>query len=228
MGLFSSLSNIFSGASTATDWLGVADSVAPTLVSLASNTLAERDSARAATVSAGASDNAARTQWSMFNQSRDDLAPYRDAGSGALYQLAALQGVDYSGAPGTTEDRRQTAMARFEASPGYDFRLGEGIKALDRSAAARGRLFSGAQAKGVLEFGQNIAAEEFGANLNRLSSLAGVGQAATGSTATMGAYAANAAGKNTVSAANARASGMMAASNMRTSNLNNLLYMYGT
>lgn len=49
----------------------------------------------------------------------------------------------------------------FEASPGYQFRLDEGGRAVDRSAAARGLLLSGAQNKAITRFGQGEASGEF-------------------------------------------------------------------
>lgn len=95
--------------------------------------------------------------------------------------------------PAKTNSQIQSdAFSRFVASPDYQFRLSEGTKALDRSAAARGLLLSGAQAKALTDYGQNMASTEYGNYFNRMASLAGVGQSATGGTATAGSqYAAN-------------------------------------
>lgn len=81
-------------------------------------------------------------------------------------------------------------MSDYQADPGYGFRLSEGLKALDRSASARGGLLSGAALKGITRFGQDTASNEFqnafnrfqvgqGNQFNRLSSVAGLGQTAT-------------------------------------------------
>ena len=142
----------------------------------------------AAAQAQGANDSAA-LQREFYYQNRADLAPYQDVGSNALYNLAALHGVEYANAPGTFDDRARTAASRFVASPGYQFRLGEGVKALDRSAAARGQLLSGAQTKAVQGYGQNLASGEYGNYVNRLANLSGVGQAAGSSAATLGANA---------------------------------------
>lgn len=75
----------------------------------------------------------------------------------------------------------------FTVDPGYAFRLSEGMKALERSAAARGGLLSGATMKGLQRYGQDLASQEYqnafnryyaerNAALNPLQSLAGVGQ----------------------------------------------------
>ncbi|WP_375182734.1 hypothetical protein, partial [Sphingomonas adhaesiva] len=39
--------------------------------------------------------------------------------------------------------------------------MDQGIEALDKSAAARGRLLSGAQQKGVTDYSQNVASQEY-------------------------------------------------------------------
>lgn len=63
----------------------------------------------------------------------------------------------------------------FYASPGYQFRMDEGIQALDRSAAARGRLLSGAQNKAINRYAQGTAANEFHDYTQRLAQIAGLG-----------------------------------------------------
>ena len=174
-----------------------------------------------------AANSAAGVQQNMYNQNRVDTRPYRDIGSSALYNIAALNNVEYEGAPGTTAERRDAAFGNFEASPGYNFRQTEGIKALDRSAASRGRLQSGAQDKAILDFGQGLASQEYGNYQNRLSNLAGIGQTATGQTGQVGQYAAGQIGQSTQNAGTARASGYAGAANARSNSLSNLAYMYG-
>ena len=49
----------------------------------------------------------------------------------------------------------------FETSPGYDWRLGQGLQAIDRSAGARGTLRSGRTMKAAQEYGQDLASEEY-------------------------------------------------------------------
>jgi hypothetical protein len=53
------------------------------------------------------------------------------------------------------------SMEGFEGSPGYQFRLGEGLKALERSAASRGTLLTGGTLKGLERYGQNLASQEY-------------------------------------------------------------------
>jgi hypothetical protein len=84
---------------------------------------------------------------------------------------------------------RPFGTEQFQADPGYAFRQAEGMKALERSAAARGGLLSGGTLKGIQRFGQDLASQEYGnafnryqiersARLNPLQSLMGSGQSA--------------------------------------------------
>jgi hypothetical protein len=58
----------------------------------------------------------------------------------------------------------------FQADPGYQFRLAEGQKALDRTAASRGKLLSGAQFKASQDYNQGMASNEYGNWWNRYTS----------------------------------------------------------
>ena len=224
MGLFTALSGAVGGSGS---WWDVADQVAPAAFSMLTSNNASNTSQQAASQVAGATESAARAQLAMFDTSREDFQPYRNTGTGALYALAGLNNVEYEGAPGTMKQRADTAMSRFQASPGYQFRLDEGTKALDKSAAARGKLLSGAQLKGVTNYAQNVASSEFGNYQNRLANLAGIGQSATGATANAGAAATGNAGALQVSGASARAGGMVAGASAQNQSLSNLAYLWG-
>jgi len=60
-----------------------------------------------------------------------------------------------------------TGQELLEEDPGYQFRLDEGRKAMERSAAARGTLRSGATLKGLIDYGQNTASDEYQKAYNR-------------------------------------------------------------
>lgn len=80
--------------------------------------------------------------------------------------------------PTTTDDQPLDLNALIAATPGYQFRLGEGLRAVERSAAARGILGSGATLKGLQRYGEGLASQEYGDFANRLASLIGLGQTA--------------------------------------------------
>lgn len=100
-----------------------------------------------------------------------------------------------------------TPYRGFTKTPGYDFRMREGMNAIQASAAARGGLNSGATMKALGRFGQDYAASEYGTYLNRLGAMAGVGQTATGTVANAGQNYAAGAGNALMAAGQARASG---------------------
>ncbi len=160
---------------------------------------------QAADVQAAAAQQAGQIQERQYQQTREDLAPWRTVGEQALYQYADLLGIPAPGAEGpVTPD-----YSAFTESPGYQFRLAEGQKAIERSQAARGLLGSGQTLKAITEYGQNIASQEYGNYMNRLSGLAGVGQATTVQTGQFGASAAAQTGGAIEAAGRARASGYL-------------------
>ncbi len=110
-----------------------------------------------------------------------NMQPYLNAGTGALNQLAQLNSGNYSS---------------FQESPDYQFTLQQGLQGLDRSAAARGSLYSGGQQADLMQFGQGLASQEYGNYYNRLASLAGMGQSAASALAGVGNTYANATANN--------------------------------
>lgn len=83
------------------------------------------------------------------------------------YANALAQLRQYAGASGATlptynaYSPMTTVSDTFTADPSYAFRVSEGTKALDRSAASKGMLLSGAQGKALTDYGQNTASEEY-------------------------------------------------------------------
>lgn len=150
----------------------------------------------AARISAQAAGGATAAQERMFERSVQLQEPWRQAGVGALNYLSTGM------APGG-ELARDFSMADYTADPGYAFRQTEGQKALERSAAARGGLLSGAMLKGISRYGQDLASQEYqnaynryqanqSNKFNRLASVAGLGQTATNALQTAGQnYASN-------------------------------------
>lgn len=93
---------------------------------------------------------------------------------------------------GFLDDRQAAGFGRFFTSPDYQFRMNEGVRAVDQSGAARGSLMSGNQLKELTRYGQNLAAGEYGDYMNRMFSVAGLGQPVnTGQAAAGGGQAFN-------------------------------------
>ena len=199
----------------------------------------------AAKMQANAAQNAANIGSQTANQqmdlARDIFAqqtalnePFRQGGVNALNRMQDLLGLSGNRrAPGYGSLSKNFSMADFQADPGYAFRLSEGLKTLDRGAAARGGLISGAAVKAAQGYGQDLASQEylnafnrFQTNrtnlLNPLQAIAGTGQTATNTLSqagqNMGTNVSNAMGAsgqaqmNAMTAgADARASGYLGA-----------------
>jgi hypothetical protein len=157
-------------------------------------------SSKAASTQASAADRATELQERMFNKQIELQEPFRQSGINALNKI---ESGDIMGS----------------MDPSYSFRFQEGLKALDRQAAARGGLISGGALKAAQRYGQEFASNEFGNAYNRLASRAGFGQTATNN---MGAAAGNFgmnAGNLMTGAGAARASGYVGGANALTSGL---------
>lgn len=71
---------------------------------------------------------------------------------------------------------------KIQNLPGYQAQLSSGIDAIEKNASARGYLGSGRLLKELGDYGQNTMASFYGNELNRLASLAGMGQQAATTT----------------------------------------------
>jgi len=102
-------------------------------------------------------------------------------------QQSAIQAPQMAMQPGTVMAPPVNPWDQFRNSTNYQFRLNEGMGALNRNYAARGLLESGAAMKGINNYAQNFASNELGNYMAMLSgqqnmgmsgasALAGVGQ----------------------------------------------------
>jgi hypothetical protein len=180
-----------------------------------------------------AAASAADIQKSQFEQTREDQAPYRQAGYNALAEMQRTAG----NVPGAFK----FGMDQFQQDPGYAFRLSEGQKALDRSAAARGGLISGGALKAAGRYGQDMASQEYqnaynraltGYNTgvasenqlyNRQAGLAGIGQTSANLVNQAGQNYATNAGNLMTSGAAANAAGQVGMANAFTGGLGTYL-----
>lgn len=197
---------------------------------LVSGVLGANASSNAAKAQANAANKATAVGDAQYQQTREDQTPWREAGTVALSQLAA-------GTKSGGELNRNFTLADFQKDPGYDFRMSEGQKALERSASARGGLQGGGTLKALTRYGQDYASNEYGnaynrfnndntTRFNRLASLAQVGQTANNTIAQAGQANANNASENALAAGNARASGYVGTANAINSGLNNSMSLY--
>ena len=205
-------------------------------------------------MAADASKDAANLQQDRYAQTRADLQPYFQPGYNALndaYGLARLGptggGPDYLAQAAGNLPGRMT-QAELEATPGYQFDLREGLKAVQSSAAARGLGVSGASLKGAGAFATGLAnktyLDQFNVgqkrfedylnlntgqqgnvtnSFNRLNSIAGMGANAAAGLGTTGAGLANTAGNYIQQGGLANAAGLQGVGNALTGGANNYL-----
>lgn len=150
-------------------------------------------------------------QKQQYADQQKNIAPWLQAGQGAITDLSQM--VQNGGFPDWTQTFQAPTDVTEQNDPGYQFRLAEGQKALERSAAARGNLLTGGTAKAEQRYGQDYASNEYqnvynrslqqyqlGYNqfeqnqankFNRYAALAGVGQTAAGQLSQAGQSASN-------------------------------------
>jgi hypothetical protein len=174
----------------------------------------------AADTQAAAAAEANALQRYMYDTTRADQAPYREAGVDALGRLRGFSD-------------RMLRPDEVMAEPGYQFGLREGIDNIESTAAARGGLYSGNTLKGLTRFANDYATTKFNeawnrsetaqsTRWNRLAALAGIGQTATNQVQSAGQNYANGVGNTLMSNANAQGAAGMARADIWGNALNQL------
>jgi hypothetical protein len=176
----------------------------------------------AARTQANAANRAADISNEQYQQTRQDQMPWMQAGQRALGKLEAAS--DYT----------PFGMGQFTQDPGYAFRLKEGQRALDASAAARGGLISGNALRAAQGYGQEMGSQEYQNAFNRyqiernaklapLQSLAGVGQTTAQQLGQTGATNAANVGNYLTGGAAAQAAGQVGSANAITGGVSQYL-----
>ncbi|SFF76692.1 hypothetical protein [Methylobacterium sp. yr596] len=172
---------------------------------------------------------AAATQKAMYDQTRADLAPYRDIGINAGTQLQNRL-TDLT-APVVMD------QATLMATPGYQFNLSQGLKAAQNSAAARGLGLSGAAIKGATNYATGLADSTYQNQFNnavtnqqnaynRLLGVTQLGANAANQTGQFGASTAQGIAQSQQNAGTAQAAGGIAGTNALTGAFNSAAQYY--
>ena len=210
--------------------------IIPAAVSLFSASQNRSAASQASDAATRASENSQALQYYMFQEQKALQEPWRLAGTNALAKMQE----QYSNMPAAF-----TGKVDLGQDPGYAFRLSEGQKALDRSAAARGGMISGGALKAAQRFGQDMGSQEYqnaynraltgyNANVareatgyNRLAAMSGVGQTSantlTGAAGSYGTNVGNAMINQGINAGNAG----MAGTRAMTSAYGDIANLYG-
>lgn len=129
-------------------------------------------------------DKASKQSMAGFNYLKDNEGVQQAQGFGAEAggTMAGLLGFGDKG-------QSEAAFNQYKDSTGFQFRMDQGSDAITGSMAAQGLLNSGATAKGLTEFGQNIASDEFSRYMGQLQGVQSTGLNAAFNTASQGTSA---------------------------------------
>jgi hypothetical protein len=187
---------------------------------------------KAAQLQKQAADESLAFQKQQYQENVTRQAPWLTSGTAALSKLSDMPSFQ---APGND----------FTTDPGYQFRVSEGNKAIERSAAARGSVANPATQKALDRFNQDTASQEYGNiyarrfgeynnTLSQLQSRAGIGQTTATNLGTAGQNTANSVSNTLMNSANqqgqdaqnagaARASGYVGGANAITGGIGSTL-----
>ena len=198
-------------------WLGSAV-IGSAVIGAGSSLIAGRQQQNAA-------NRATDTQLQMFNQTREDQAPYREAGVTALGDIASRS--DFFNHQFSPED------LKTNLAPNYEFMRKQGEGGIANMANAMGGLGGNsltAISKWNNDYAQNAYQQAFQNYssqrtdiFNRLASIAGIGQTASSAGATGAPSFAGGIANTITGAGNAGAAGTVGAANAVTGAANNFV-----
>ena len=171
---------------------------------------------KAANNQTAAANNQLDLQRQIYGETTNRFQPFVGAGTNALQALAFEQGVG----------ARPDGYQGISLSPAARFATEQGRNTIEAGAAGRGNLFSGASLQALETMRQGVAANDRNNQLNRLSFLAGQGQASAGQQAAAGQNYATGAGNALAGIGNAQAAGAVGVGNAIQGGINNALQLY--
>jgi hypothetical protein len=193
---------------------------------------------KAAKVQAAAAEADRKLQQELYYDQVNRQEPFRQAGLTTQAELLRQFGLggDATSA-GYGNMLRDFSAEDFQADPGYAFRLSEGLKGMDRQAAARGGLISGGALKAAQRYGQEMGSQEYqnaynrynqnrGTRYSMLTGQQAVGQGATNQQGQASQNYGSAAGNAMQNSAAARASGYMGSANALAGGLGQIANNY--
>lgn len=198
--------------------------------SIASGLIGSDAASSAANTQAQSAANSAAVQKQMYDQTRADQAPWRQAGQTALTSIADMQ-------PQFTHQFNASDL-NANLAPNYEFQKQQGSDALNNAASVGGGLVGGNALKGLVDYNQNAAGSayqqafnNYNSNqtniFNRLSNIAGLGQTANANTGAAGATYGAGIGNAISNVGAAQAGGIIGSANAISGGLTNAASMYG-
>jgi len=189
--------------------------------------------------------NAQAQQLAMFNTQNAQLAPQRAAGYTALNNIGSMlpgttQTYDANGNPIGTQTGTGYLTHQFNnqdlnanLAPNYAWQLGQGQQATNAQSNATGGLVGGNSLKALNDYTQNFAGNAYqnafsnyntqrGNIYNTLASIAGLGQSAQNTSATLSGNTANALSSLATGSAAAQAAGQIGTASSISGGLSSL------
>lgn len=132
----------------------------------------------AASTQAAAAEQAAQMQQAQYQQTRSDLLPYNTMGQGMLPTLSSYYDTTNSAlnqAYGNVQSNIPQPMteAQLVQTPGYQFNLSQGEKAVQNSAAAKGLGVSGTALKQAATYATGLADNTYQNQFNNAQTIYG-------------------------------------------------------
>ncbi len=199
----------------------------------------------AAQTQADAANHAADIQKGMFDTTRGDLLPNIQAGQTSQAALMKLLGLDPESVAAGVNPLTSPLLkgfsptqAQLETTPGYQFSLTQGLKAVNNSASARGLGgASGALGKGIASYATGLADNTFqhqfqnwmdtqNAQYNRLTGPISLGENAAAQSGNLGVQTGANIGNSVSNAGTALASGQVGSANALAGGLGNLSSLF--
>lgn len=144
----------------------------------------DRAASKAAKAQSKTSDAGIAEQQRQFDALQEVLAPYVEAGTGAIDAQQALLGLD-------GEDAQQSAIDQLEQSPAFTSLVQQGEEAILQNAAATGGLRGGNTQAALAQFRPQLLADTIQRQYANLGGLAQLGQASAAGQGAAGLQSAN-------------------------------------
>jgi hypothetical protein len=153
--------------------------------------IGSRASSRSTQATTDAQNRALELQQRMYDEQVARAQPFLQAGGAGVNRMTELLGIGGSPtAAGYGSLGGGFSMEKFREDPFYQYSLGQGIKDLERTAAARGGLLSGATIRGYKDVQgreyENAFNRYFTNRANVLNPLSQLGQMGAGTLGTLG------------------------------------------
>lgn len=203
--------------------------------SIASGVIGSNAAGSAAQTEANAAGQATQAELQMFGTTQNNLAPFLGAGTDALGALQKILGIGPGGSGQPTNPILQALgygpngatgqinPSLFEGSPGYQYALQQGTKAVTNAAGPGGGV-GGNALKALQTTGQGLANQNFSQYLaqlmsgyssltGNLSNVANNGQNAAANLGSIGTTVGGQVGGNAIGAGNALGAGQIGSAN---------------